>query len=101
MSTGIQDWVNFSEIGAIYPFQGIEVPLVIAAVVFWLWWHVRAIRDEDREMQEAAAYYRRIGLEKVIQPDGKARRVQPENTAKHTENIAEAAASALKESALN
>lgn len=74
MSTGIQDWVNFSEITAIYPFQGLEGILVIATVVFWLWWHFRAIRDENREMKEAAEYYRRVGLENVLHPEGKARK---------------------------
>lgn len=74
MSTGIQDWVNFSDIGAIYPFQGIEGLLVLAAVVFWVWWHIYAIRDEDREMKEAAEHYRKIGVENAMAPDGKARK---------------------------
>lgn len=71
MSTGLRDWVNLEEIGPIYPFVGIEWLLVIAAVVFWIWWHVRVIRDENQEMEEAVELYRRIGVDKAMHPKGK------------------------------
>lgn len=73
MSTGLRDWVGLENIGAFYPFQGMEWLLVLAAVIFWIWWHVRCIRDENREMSEAAAHYRRVGVEKCMSADGKPR----------------------------
>ena len=32
--------VDLKDIGAIYPFQGFEVPMVIAGLAFWILWHV-------------------------------------------------------------
>lgn len=74
MWNGVTDWTNLSEINAIYPLQGFEFLMVIAAIVFWIWWHARTIRDEDEEMREAAEYYRRIGIGRAMQADGKARK---------------------------
>jgi hypothetical protein len=62
MSTGIASWSNPAEITAIYPFPGTEWLLVIAGFVFWIWWHVKQIREEDRALREAAEYHRRNGL---------------------------------------
>ncbi|WP_366554410.1 hypothetical protein [Aquibaculum sediminis] len=78
MSTGLRDWVGLDSVGAFYPFQGLEWLLVLAAVIFWIWWHVRCIRDEDKEMTEAAEHYRRHGVEKFMTPDGKPRRTDLE-----------------------
>jgi hypothetical protein len=71
---GITDWTNLNQINAIYPFQGYEWAMVVAAVVFWVWWHIRTIRDENREMREAAEHYRRLCVTNCMSPDGKARR---------------------------
>ena len=48
MSTiGYDNWaVDMADVGAIYPFQGFEVPMGIAGVVFWLGWHVIQSRRE-------------------------------------------------------
>lgn len=62
MSTGISSWSNPAEITAIYPFPGSEWLLVIAAFIFWIWWHVKQIRQENRELEEAAEYYRKHGV---------------------------------------
>lgn len=62
MSTGISSWSNPSEITAIYPFPGIEWLLVIAGFVFWIWWHIKQIREENRSLEEAAEHYRREGV---------------------------------------
>ena len=78
MSTGISDWINLSEIGAIYPFVGAEWLLVLLAVVFWIWWHVQGIRQENRELEEEATYYRRIGVEKAMHRKAKPRLPQDE-----------------------
>ncbi len=54
MSTiGYDNWaVDMADVGAIYPFQGFEVPMVIAGVVFWLGWHVIQSRRETKHMEE-------------------------------------------------
>ena len=66
MSTGISSWLNPESITAIYPFVGTEVLLTIAGVVFWVWWHIKQIRDENRELDEAAAAHREEGLHNVM-----------------------------------
>ena len=40
------------DIGAIYPFQGWETPMVIAGVAFWILWHVWQISFESRELSK-------------------------------------------------
>lgn len=60
MSTiGLTNWaVDLKDIGAVYPFQGYEVPMVAAGVIFWLWWHVAQARMESRMLADAEASYR-------------------------------------------
>lgn len=55
MSTiGYENWaVDLADVGAIYPFQGWEVPMVIAGVAFWLWWHIAQSRMENADMEAA------------------------------------------------
>jgi hypothetical protein len=55
MSTnGMTSWaVDLKDIGAFYPFQGTEMLLVIALIVFWVGWHVLQIRQENREIAES------------------------------------------------
>ena len=42
MSTnGMTSWaVDLKDVGAIYPFQGWEVLLVILGFIFWIGWHI-------------------------------------------------------------
>ena len=50
MSTiGYDSWaVDLAEVGAIYPFQGAEVLMVILGVAFWLIWHrIQFVREEE------------------------------------------------------
>lgn len=51
MSTnGLTSWaVDLNTIGAIYPFQGSEVLLVLLLLVFWIGFHVLQTRIENRE----------------------------------------------------
>ena len=55
MSTiGYENWaVDMADVGAIYPFQGWEVPMVIVGVAFWLGWHVLQMRAESEELEAA------------------------------------------------
>ena len=53
MSTnGMESWaVDLSTVGAIYPFQGSEVLMVIIGLVFWIGWHVLQTRQESAEIE--------------------------------------------------
>ncbi|MBL4628558.1 MAG: hypothetical protein JKY00_11090 [Roseicyclus sp.] len=55
MSTiGYESWaVDLADVGAIYPFQGWEVVMTIAAVIFWLAWHRIQFVQEGQQMEEA------------------------------------------------
>ncbi len=57
MSTiGITSWAtDLKHIGAIYPFQGGEVLMVIAGVAFWVLWHVWQIAHENAELKAKSA----------------------------------------------
>jgi hypothetical protein len=53
MSTnGMENWaVDLKDVGAIYPFQGTEVLMVIIGLVFWIGWHVIQTRQENAEIK--------------------------------------------------
>ena len=53
MSTnGMTSWsADLADVGAIYPFQGTEVLMVVAGVAFWLWWHWAQMRAEATEIR--------------------------------------------------
>ena len=52
MSTnGITTWaVDLKDVGAIYPFQGWEVLMVILGLAFWIGWHIIQTRQENEEI---------------------------------------------------
>ena len=58
MSTiGYESWaVDLAEVGAVYPFQGSEVLMVVIGFVLWIGWHIWQIRQENREIAEEAAH---------------------------------------------
>lgn len=50
MSTiGYESWaVDLADVGAIYPFQGSEVLMVILGIAFWIGWHrIQFIREAE------------------------------------------------------
>jgi hypothetical protein len=57
MSTnGMTSWaVDLKDVGAIYPFQGSEVLLVIIGLIFWIGWHILQTRQETAEIEEDMA----------------------------------------------
>lgn len=57
MSTnGMTSWaVDLKDVGAIYPFQGTEVLLVVIGVAFWIGWHIVQTRQENAEIAEDMA----------------------------------------------
>jgi hypothetical protein len=54
MSTiGYSSWaVDLKDVAAVYPFQGWEVPMILAACAFWLIWHIVQIVQENREYKD-------------------------------------------------
>jgi len=57
MPTGIESWSNPADIGPIYPFAGLEVPLVIIGFILWIAWHVVTAREENRQWAELDSTY--------------------------------------------
>jgi uncharacterized membrane protein YvbJ len=55
MSTiGYESWaVDMADVGAMYPFQGAEIPMVIIGVIFWLGWHITQAKRETEHLEEA------------------------------------------------
>jgi hypothetical protein len=52
-TTGFTSWaVDLKDMAAVYPFQGLEVPMVIAAFAFWIIWHIIQMWQEGREYKE-------------------------------------------------
>lgn len=56
MSTnGMTSWaVDLKDVGAIYPFQGSEVLMVILGLIFWIGWHIWQMRQEGAEIEKEA-----------------------------------------------
>lgn len=70
MSTNVESWGDVASLGAIYPFPGIEGPLVIVGVLVWIVWHIWQIKSENREYDGALAHYRDVGLDKALDHRG-------------------------------
>jgi hypothetical protein len=52
LTIGYSSWAgDLKDFGAIYPFQGLEVAMVIAGLVFWVLWHIWQIGHENRELR--------------------------------------------------
>ncbi len=51
-ANGLESWaVDLKDVGAIYPFQGSEVLMVIIGVAFWIGWHILQFRHENAEIE--------------------------------------------------
>jgi flagellar biosynthesis regulator FlaF len=44
--------VDLKDIGAVYPWLGVEVIMVVVAIALWILWHIVQIRQENREFAE-------------------------------------------------
>ena len=44
--------VDLADMGAVYPWVGTEMIMVLVAVLLWILWHVVQIREENREYAE-------------------------------------------------
>lgn len=70
MNTGLDSFSNPEDIGALYPFVGIEVALVVIAFALWIAWHVAQTKEENREYVKALELYEQIGLERAMRHGG-------------------------------
>ncbi len=68
MSTGaFENWAGqISEIGAIYPFVGWEVLMVVIGLATWIGWHVIQTRRENARYEEQKQYFTKERLTKII-----------------------------------
>ncbi len=68
MSTGaFENWAGtIADIGPIYPFVGTEKILVIAGVIFWIWWHVVQAKRENERYEEQKKIFSKDKLRKII-----------------------------------
>ncbi|MDP8909848.1 MAG: hypothetical protein M3N47_12215 [Chloroflexota bacterium] len=72
VSTGVDSFVEPTEIGPLYPFVGAEVALFAVALFMWLAWHFLQARGETREHRDACALYDEIGLDRAMHHGGSA-----------------------------
>ena len=49
----MESWaVDLKDVGAVYPWQGAELIMVLAGVAFWIWWHIAQATAENRQYEE-------------------------------------------------
>jgi len=49
--------VDLANVGAVYPWQGYELIMVIVAVAAWILWHIIQLREEKEEFAEDIKTY--------------------------------------------
>jgi hypothetical protein len=49
--------VDLKDVGAVYPWVGLEVIMVLVAIAIWLIWHVVQIRMEENEYADDIKRY--------------------------------------------
>ncbi|MDX2306973.1 MAG: hypothetical protein NW216_01910 [Hyphomicrobium sp.] len=68
LTIGLPSWaVDLKTVGAIYPFQGTETAMAIAALVFWILWHIIQIGQENAELREKRDHVDKENARKAIE----------------------------------
>jgi hypothetical protein len=49
--------VDLKDLAAVYPWQGLELIMVLAAIAAWIIWHVVQIRQENADYAEDVKLY--------------------------------------------
>jgi hypothetical protein len=49
--------VDLKDLAAVYPWQGLELIMVLAAVAAWILWHIAQIRQENADYAEDVRLY--------------------------------------------
>ncbi len=55
--------VDLADVGAVYPWQGLELIMVLVAVAVWIIWHIVQIRQENGDYADDIA---RFGSKEAI-----------------------------------
>jgi hypothetical protein len=56
----VSTWaVDLKDLAAVYPWQGLEVIMVLLAIAAWILWHVLQIRQENAGYAEDVKLYGR------------------------------------------
>ena len=59
--------VDLANVGPIYPWQGLELIMVIVAVAAWILWHIIQLREEEDEYaKDIAAYGTKESITKAL-----------------------------------
>ena len=49
--------VDLANVGAVYPWVGFELIMVLVAVALWILWHILQIRQENEDYAEDIRLY--------------------------------------------
>ena len=49
--------VDLKDVGAVYPWAGWELIMVLVAIALWILWHIIQINQENREFAEDIKKY--------------------------------------------
>jgi hypothetical protein len=54
----VSTWaVDLKDVAAVYPWQGLELIMVLAAVAAWILWHIVQIRKENAKLAAEERVY--------------------------------------------
>ncbi|TCP43910.1 hypothetical protein EV191_12064 [Tamaricihabitans halophyticus] len=70
MNTGVDSFSDPASVGALFPFAGSEVVLVVISILLWLLWQIRQTKVENQEYERALAIYRKVGTARALGKDG-------------------------------
>jgi flagellar biosynthesis regulator FlaF len=49
--------VDLKDVGAVYPWLGLEVIMVLVAIALWILWHIVQIRQENQDYADDIKRY--------------------------------------------
>ena len=49
--------VDLADVGAVYPWQGLELIMVLVAVAVWILWHIVQIKQENNDYADDIAQF--------------------------------------------
>lgn len=79
IGTGLDSFTDPANITVLYPFPGTEVLLVVVGVALLLAWHIRQMRDENSEYDEALELYEKVGMDRAMHFGSSSRLVTDED----------------------
>ena len=59
--------VDLKDVGAVYPWLGLEVIMVLVAIALWIIWHIVQMRQEENEFAaDIKAYGGKESIKKAL-----------------------------------